>query len=106
MRKLQQKLRTHEQRQQEEPKVLERGDEAVGGAELPAADDNAHLPNMGRMVEEMENRMRDSLQDVYFGKTKSTVNRLYKAQGAAIDQQKDAMAAALRQEMARRGGAQ
>jgi len=74
--------------------------------ELPAADDNAHLPNMGRMIEEMENRMRDSLQDVYFGKTKSTVSRLYKAQGGAIDQQKDAMAAALRQEMARRGGAQ
>ena len=61
---------------------------------------------MGRMVEDMENRMRDSLQDVYFGKTKSTVNRLYKAQGTAMDLQKDAMAAALRQEMARRGGAQ
>ena len=30
--------------------------------EFPAADDNAHLPNMGRMIEEMENRMRDSLQ--------------------------------------------
>ena len=74
--------------------------------ELPAADENAHLPNMGRMIEEMENRMRDSLQDVYFGKTKSTVNKLYKSQGAAIDASKDAMAAALKQEMARRGGAQ
>jgi len=73
--------------------------------EFPAADDQAHLPNMGRMIEEMENRMRDSLQDVYFGKTKSTVNRMYKAQGAQMDQQKDAMAAALRAEMARRGGA-
>ena len=74
--------------------------------ELPADNDNAHLPNMGRMIEEMENRMRDSLQDVYFGKTKSTVNKLYKSQGAAIDASKDAMAAALKQEMARRGGAQ
>merc|ERR1719482_1467789 len=74
--------------------------------EFAAADERAHLPNMGRMIEEMENRMRDSLQDVYFGKTKSTVNRLYKPQGAAMDQQRDAMAAALRQEMQRRGGAQ
>ena len=47
--------------------------------------------------------MCDALQDVYFGKTKSTVNRLYKLQGAAMDQQKDAMAAALRAEMQRRG---
>ena len=30
--------------------------------EFAAADDHAHLPNMGRMIEEMENRMRDSLQ--------------------------------------------
>jgi capping protein beta len=74
--------------------------------EFNAADDKSHLANMGRMIEEMENRMRDSLQDVYFGKTKSTVNKLYKAQGAAMDVQKDAMAAALRQEMMRRGGAQ
>jgi len=70
--------------------------------EFAAANDNAHLPNMGRMIEEMENRMRDSLQDVYFGKTKSTVNKLYKAQGSAMDAQKDAMAAALKQEMMRR----
>ena len=62
--------------------------------EFNAADDKSHLANMGRMIEEMENRMRDSLQDVYFGKTKSTVNKLYKAQGAAMDVQKDAMAAA------------
>jgi len=74
--------------------------------ELGAADDNAHLANMGRMIEDMENRMRDSLQDVYFGKTRSTVSKLYKAGGAAMDKQKDALAASLQQEMARRGGGQ
>lgn len=72
---------------------------------LPAVDTNAHLPNMGRMIEDMENRMRDSLQDVYFGKTKSVVNKLYKANGAQIDESKAALAAGLQAEMARRGGA-
>jgi len=41
----------------------------------------SHLANMGKMIEELENRMRDSLQDVYFGKTKSCVNALYSATG-------------------------
>ena len=65
----------------------------------------AHLPNMGRMIEDMENRMRDSLQDVYFGKTRSTVNKLYKAAGGEMDARKDALASSLQQEMMRRGGA-
>ena len=71
----------------------------------PANDMGAHLPNMGRMIEEMENRMRDSLQDVYFGKTRSTVNKLYKVSGGELDKRKDALAGSLMEEMARRGGA-
>ena len=39
--------------------------------------------------------MRDSLQDVYFGKTKSTVSKLYKAAGAAQENQKQALASEL-----------
>jgi capping protein beta len=73
--------------------------------EAAAADMGAHLPNMGRMIEDMENRMRDSLQDVYFGKTRSTVNKLYKAAGGEMDARKDALASSLQQEMMRRGGA-
>lgn len=73
--------------------------------ESAAADMGAHLPNMGRMIEDMENRMRDSLQDVYFGKTRTTVNKLYKASGGEMDARKDALASSLQQEMMRRGGA-
>ena len=40
------------------------------------------------LVEELENRMRDTLQAVYFGKTKSVVNGLYKGAGGATDKQK------------------
>ena len=67
--------------------------------EMAAADDNGHLANMGRMIEEMENRMRDSLQDVYFGKSKSTVNKLYSAGGMQIEDAKKALANNLQAEM-------
>ncbi len=36
----------------------------------------AHVANMGRMVEEMEIKMRNHLQEIYFGKTKDIVNDL------------------------------
>ena len=48
--------------------------------------------------------MRDSLQAVYFGKTKSVVNGVYKVGGAAQEAAKDALAQNLRDEMARRAG--
>ncbi|KAI4352790.1 hypothetical protein L6164_007010 [Bauhinia variegata] len=38
---------------------------------LPLAD--GHLCNMGRMIEEMEGKMRNSLDQVYFGKTREMV---------------------------------
>lgn len=37
---------------------------------------SAHIANVGRMVEEMELKMRNLLQEVYFGKTKDIVNDL------------------------------
>jgi len=45
--------------------------------------------------------MRDSLQDVYFGKTKSTVNGLYSV-NAQMDQNKKALASELNSQMAKR----
>ncbi|KAG0248448.1 hypothetical protein BG011_010266 [Mortierella polycephala] len=39
-------------------------------------DPTMHIANIGRMVEEMETKMRHLLKDVYFGKTKDTVNDL------------------------------
>jgi capping protein beta len=70
--------------------------------ELDAKDQASHVANMGRMVEEMENRMRDSLQTIYFGKTKSVLNGLYKAGGAA-DQKKMAVQSQLAAELMKRG---
>ncbi|RUS25447.1 F-actin capping protein [Jimgerdemannia flammicorona] len=39
-------------------------------------DPSAHIANVGRMVEDMELKMRNLLQEVYFGKTKDIVNDL------------------------------
>jgi len=60
----------------------------------------SHLANMGRMIEDMENRMRDSLQDVYFGKTRSCVTQLYNS--SQMEANKQALASSLQAEMARR----
>jgi len=35
-----------------------------------------HIANIGLMVEEMENKMRSTLNEIYFGKTKDIVNDL------------------------------
>jgi capping protein beta len=39
-------------------------------------DNNPHIANIGRLVEDMEIKMRNVLQEVYFGKTKDIVNDL------------------------------
>ena len=39
-------------------------------------DGKPHIVNIGKMVEDMENKMRTTLNDIYFGKTKDIVNNL------------------------------
>lgn len=39
-------------------------------------DASSHVQNVGRMVEDMEIKMRNLLQEVYFGKTRDVVNDL------------------------------
>jgi capping protein beta len=55
-----------------------------------------HIVNIGRMVEEMENKIRNTLNEIYFGKTKDIVNGLRSVQPLANQQQQDA----LRQDLA------
>nr|XP_026689422.1 uncharacterized protein LOC100181273 isoform X1 [Ciona intestinalis] len=37
---------------------------------------NSHIANIGRLVEEMENKMRHTLNEIYFGKTRDIVQEL------------------------------
>ncbi|KAI1811792.1 F-actin-capping protein subunit beta [Poronia punctata] len=44
--------------------------------ELPAENDEQQIANIGKLVEEMELKMRNLLQEVYFGKAKDVVGDL------------------------------
>lgn len=50
-------------------------DQAITGLR-EAEVESSHVGNIGRMVEEMETRMRNLLQEVYFGKAKDVVGDL------------------------------
>lgn len=59
------------------------GDLDLGGnmtrqieVELSAAGPESHIANIGRLVEDMEIKMRNLLQEVYFGKCKDVVGDL------------------------------
>ncbi|KAG8905909.1 F-actin-capping protein subunit beta [Tulasnella sp. 403] len=42
-------------------------------ADAPITDSSSHIVNTGRMIEDMEIKMRNLLQEVYFGKTRDIV---------------------------------
>jgi capping protein beta len=44
--------------------------------EYPLDNFGANLQNMGKMVEEMENKMRNTIQEIYFAKTRDIINDL------------------------------
>lgn len=45
-------------------------------SDLPIQDDAEHIANIGKLVEDMELKMRNLLQEVYFGKAKDVVGDL------------------------------
>ncbi len=45
-------------------------------SDLPVDDDSSHIANIGKLVEDMELKMRNLLQEVYFGKAKDVVGDL------------------------------
>lgn len=45
-------------------------------SDLPVDDDTSHIANIGKLVEDMELKMRNLLQEVYFGKAKDVVGEL------------------------------
>lgn len=45
----------------------------------------SHVANLGRLVEDMENRMRNSLDGIYFGKTREVLSRLRLMSSASLN---------------------
>ena len=44
--------------------------------DMPVDDDNSHIINVGKLVEDVELKMRNLLSEVYFGKAKDVVGDL------------------------------
>ncbi|KAL1839480.1 hypothetical protein VTJ49DRAFT_1455 [Mycothermus thermophilus] len=56
--------------------------------DLPVENDDSHIANIGRLVEDMELKMRNLLQEVYFGKAKDVVGDL-RSVGSLSEGQRD-----------------
>lgn len=54
--------------------------------DFPVDNINPHVSNMGRMVEDMEIKLRNTLEQIYFGKTKDIMNELRSAVSASVMQ--------------------
>jgi capping protein beta len=50
----------------------------------PVSDASPHIANIGRMVEDMENKIRNTLNEIYFGKTKDIVNGLRSVESLSL----------------------
>jgi len=71
--------------------------------ELPTVSSFAqHVPNIGRLIEDSENKIRQQLNDIYFGTTKNVVDLLRSAQPQEDTQRRAALVHEL---VARVGGA-
>lgn len=53
------------------------------------SDSSPHIANIGKMVEEMENKIRNTLNEIYFGKTRDIVNGLRSIQPLADSKQQE-----------------
>uniref|UniRef100_U5ELN2 F-actin-capping protein subunit beta n=1 Tax=Corethrella appendiculata TaxID=1370023 RepID=U5ELN2_9DIPT len=59
--------------------------------DAPVSDTSPHIANIGRIVEDMENKIRNTLNEIYFGKTKDIVNGLRSIQTLSDQKQQSAM---------------
>lgn len=71
-------------------------------AEHAVNEENPHLVNIGRMVEDMENKMRFTLNEIYFGKTRDILNGLRSIMPLPDKQQQDALRNDLAQALRKR----
>jgi len=63
--------------------------------DFPVNDANPHVSNIGKMVEDMEIKLRTTLEQIYFGKTKDIANQLRNVMSANVKQQQEEMQKAI-----------
>uniref|UniRef100_A0A336M726 F-actin-capping protein subunit beta n=1 Tax=Culicoides sonorensis TaxID=179676 RepID=A0A336M726_CULSO len=67
--------------------------------DAPVAETSPHIANIGRMVEDMENKIRNTLNEIYFGKTKDIVNGLRSVQSLSDKNREDELKKQLAQQL-------
>ncbi|XP_065842420.1 F-actin-capping protein subunit beta-like [Oscarella lobularis] len=70
--------------------------------ELPVTTASPHIANIGRMIEDMETKIRSTLNEIYFSKTKDVVNDLRTVQGLDSKSQQLALKNELASALSRR----
>jgi len=59
--------------------------------DCPVSEASPHIANIGKLVEDMENKIRNTLNEIYFGKTKDIVNGLRTVQPIPDQKQQTAL---------------
>jgi capping protein beta len=59
-------------------------------SDAPVSEASPHIANIGRLVEDMENKIRNTLNEIYFGKTRDIVNGLRSVQPLKDDKERKA----------------
>ncbi|PAV82718.1 hypothetical protein WR25_16139 [Diploscapter pachys] len=73
--------------------------------DAPISDQNPHLVNIGKMIEDQESKMRSTINEIYFGKTKKVVGDLRSIEKNSDIQNQEEMVREIRTAMAARGAA-
>ena len=66
----------------------------------------AHLVNLGKLIEETENKLRATIDAVYFGKTRSVVAQLRASDGEMALDRRESLQTSIVTDMLRRSGVQ
>jgi len=66
------------------------------------SESNPHIANIGKMVEDMENKIRNTLNEIYFGKTNSILNGLRSVNSLSDQKQQEALRSDLAQALQKR----
>lgn len=69
----------------------------------PVNDGNTHITNIGKMIEAMENKIRHTLNEIYFGKTSDIVNGLRSVNALESQEMKKALQMELFKNLKARG---
>merc|ERR1712012_1206670 len=71
----------------------------------PVSEASPHIANIGRMVEDMENKIRNTLNEIYFGKTRDIVNGLRSVQPLSKNEEREAFKKDLIEQIANKNAA-